>query len=76
NAPWVDIPGATTSTYTLAKATPADNGSQFRAVFTNPAGIATTETATLTVTVHRPRPPHHHPCKPHHHHCRPHHHHR
>ncbi|WP_406505454.1 immunoglobulin domain-containing protein [Streptomyces sp. NBC_01602] len=49
NAPWVDIPGATTSTYTLAKATPADNGSQFRAVCTNPAGIATTQTATLTV---------------------------
>ncbi|WP_406426857.1 immunoglobulin domain-containing protein [Streptomyces sp. NBC_01589] len=49
NAPWVDIPVATTSTHTLAKATPADNGSQFRAVFTNPAGIATTQTATLTV---------------------------
>ncbi|WP_327421823.1 immunoglobulin domain-containing protein [Streptomyces sp. NBC_01230] len=75
NAAWVDIPGATTSTYTLVKVTGADNGSQFRAVFTNPAGKTATQSATLTVTVHRPRPPHHHPCKPHHHHCRPHHHH-
>lgn len=69
NAAWVDIPGATTITYTLTKATRADDGSQFRAVFTNTAGTATTQSATLTVTVHRPRPPHHHPCKPHHHHC-------
>ncbi|WSA81804.1 immunoglobulin domain-containing protein [Streptomyces sp. NBC_01799] len=69
NAAWVDIPGATTSPYTLTKATQADDGSQFRAVFTNTAGTATTQTATLTVTMHCPRPPHHHPCKPHHHHC-------
>ncbi|MFD4972982.1 immunoglobulin domain-containing protein, partial [Streptomyces sp. NPDC058424] len=49
NAAWTDIPGATTSTYTLTKATEADNGSQFRAVFTNTAGTATTNPATLTV---------------------------
>ncbi|MGY4907398.1 immunoglobulin domain-containing protein [Streptomyces sp. 900116325] len=57
NAAWTNIPGATTSTYTLTKATRADNRSQYRAVFTNTAGTATTQTATLTITRHRP---HHH----------------
>ncbi|MFD7942185.1 immunoglobulin domain-containing protein [Streptomyces sp. NPDC059744] len=76
NTAWTNIPGATTITYTLTKATAADNGGQFRAVFTNTVGTATTQTATLIVTVHRPRPPHHHPCEPPHHHCWPHHHHR
>ncbi|MFJ7949785.1 immunoglobulin domain-containing protein, partial [Streptomyces sp. NPDC096354] len=63
NAAWANIPGATKNAYTLTKATLADNRSQYRAVFTNPAGTATTQTATLTVTRHRP---HHH--WPHHHH--------
>ncbi|MGY4915122.1 immunoglobulin domain-containing protein [Streptomyces sp. 900116325] len=63
SAAWTNIPGATTGTYTLTKATRADNRSQYRAVFTNTAGTATTQTATLTVTRHRP---HHH--QPHRHH--------
>lgn len=46
---WNDIPGATTATYTL-QPTPADNGTQYRTMFTNAAGASGTEPATLTVT--------------------------
>ncbi|MET7787874.1 immunoglobulin domain-containing protein [Streptomyces sp900116325] len=63
SAAWTNISGATTGTYTLTKATRADNRSQYRAVFTNTAGTATTQTATLTVTRHRP-----HRHQPHRHH--------
>ncbi len=43
-----DIPGATSLTYAFVT-TAADNGKQFRAVFTNAAGTATTTAALLTV---------------------------
>ena len=45
-----DIGGATSTTYAFTAAA-ADNGKQFRAVFTNSAGTATTSAATLTVNV-------------------------
>jgi hypothetical protein len=43
------ITGATTATYSFT-ATAGENGDQYEAVFTNPAGNATTTAATLTVT--------------------------
>src|SRR5207245_4924178 len=43
-----DSPGATTTTYSFT-ATSADNGHQYRAVFTNTCGTANTTAATLTV---------------------------
>lgn len=46
---FADIAGATSASYTTAAATLADTGTQFRAVFTNSAGSATTNAATLTV---------------------------
>lgn len=45
---WTDVAGATTETYRFI-ATMADQGKQFRAVFTNSAGTAATNPATLTV---------------------------
>ncbi|HAM71566.1 MAG TPA: hypothetical protein DCM86_07990 [Verrucomicrobiales bacterium] len=47
---FVDIPGATSTTLSFP-AQAADNGKQFRAVFTNPLGTATTPAATLTVNI-------------------------
>ncbi len=44
-----DITGATATTYSFAAGT-SDDGAQFRAIFTNSAGSATTNVATLTVT--------------------------
>ncbi|MER5179199.1 immunoglobulin domain-containing protein [Streptomyces sp. NPDC002896] len=56
--PWTDIPGATSTTYTLTDATLADSGSRFRAVFTNAAGTTvTTNPATLTVVRAPTTPP-------------------
>jgi hypothetical protein len=46
--PFTDIPGATNTTL-MFTATTADNGKQYRAVFTNAGGTATTTAATLTV---------------------------
>jgi glucose/arabinose dehydrogenase len=46
----VDIPGATSSSYTLPAAAASDNGAQFRVVVSNTAGTATSSSATLTVT--------------------------
>jgi len=46
--PFSDIPGATSTTL-MFTATAADNGKQYRAVFTNACGTATTTAATLTV---------------------------
>jgi hypothetical protein len=46
-ANWTDIPGATSKTY-IATADSADNGDRYRALFTNVAGTATTNTVTLT----------------------------
>ena len=48
--PFTDISGATNTTL-MFTATLADNGKQYRAVFTNTAGTATTTAATLTVVV-------------------------
>jgi len=45
---WSNINGATSTTYSFS-AQAADNGKQYRAVFTNTAGTATTNSATLTV---------------------------
>jgi len=44
-----DIPGATLTTYTFT-AVASENGNQYRAVFTNSVGSATSSAATLTVT--------------------------
>jgi hypothetical protein len=46
-ANWTDIPGATSKSY-IATANSGDNGDQYRALFTNVAGTATTNTVTLT----------------------------
>jgi len=51
---WTNIAGATSTSYTVAKAKAAASGTQYRAVFTNTAGKATTNAATLTVTEARP----------------------
>ena len=48
------MPGATSSSYTLASTTLADNGAKFRCVVTNSFGNATSNEATLTV---QPPPP-------------------
>jgi uncharacterized repeat protein (TIGR01451 family) len=47
---WGDIEGATSTTYTTGAATLDMSGYQYRAVFPNTAGSATTNEATLTVT--------------------------
>src|SRR5262249_57227728 len=46
-----NIAGATSSSYTTPATTTADSGSTFRAVVTNSAGTATSNSATLTVNV-------------------------
>jgi CSLREA domain-containing protein len=48
--PFTNISGATSTTL-MFTATLADNGNQYRAVFTSPGGTATTTAATLTVVV-------------------------
>jgi hypothetical protein len=50
---WSDVAGATTGTLTVPAAYAA-SGTASRAVFTNDAGSATTDAATLTVTATRP----------------------
>ena len=50
----VDVAGATTTTYAIATTALADSGAVFRAVVTNSAGSATSNTATLTVTASLP----------------------
>ena len=47
----VDIAGATAATYTLASAQLADNGAHFRCLVSNASGTATSNEATLAVTV-------------------------
>jgi hypothetical protein len=44
-----NITGATGTSYTISAATSSQNGYEYRAVFTNSAGSATTSAATLTV---------------------------
>jgi hypothetical protein len=46
---WNNIAGATSLTYSLTSVPLSDNGFEFRAVFTNGGGSATTSAATLTV---------------------------
>ncbi|MEO5882628.1 MAG: hypothetical protein ABIQ06_09445 [Caldimonas sp.] len=50
----VDIVGATSTTYTLPATVLGDSGATFRAVVSNVAGSATSNTATLTVTAAAP----------------------
>src|SRR5664280_2079573 len=45
------VPGATSDTLTVADATTAENGNEYRAVLTNDSGGATTDAAVLTVAV-------------------------
>ena len=45
-----DISGPTSNTLTVSGVTAAMSGNQYRAVFTNPLGSATTSAATLTVS--------------------------
>lgn len=49
----VNIAGATTSRYTIAAATLADNGATFRVIVTNSVSSVTSNSATLTVTTNR-----------------------
>ena len=49
DAGFTAIAGATTPTYRLALTGSTDNGADFRCLVTNPAGTATSATATLTV---------------------------
>src|SRR5213080_3062374 len=46
----VDIPGATSSSYTTPVTTSADSGTMFRVVVSNTAGSVTSNSATLTVS--------------------------
>ena len=50
---FVNISGATSRTFTLSNAQPADNGAQFRVVVSNSGGPATSSAATLTVTTNQ-----------------------
>jgi hypothetical protein len=45
---WTDVSGARSTSYSVTPTT-ADNGTRYRAVFTNPSGTATSNAATLTV---------------------------
>jgi autotransporter passenger strand-loop-strand repeat protein len=49
-ATWGNIAGATATTFTVTNTTTGQSGSEYRAVFTNSAGSATTGAATLTVS--------------------------
>ena len=51
---WTDVPGATSTTLSVEKATIAESGNAYRAVFTNTVNTATSASATLTVN----QPPH------------------
>jgi glucose/arabinose dehydrogenase len=50
----VDIPAATSSSYTLAGAQQSDDGARFRVIVSNSAGSLTSSAATLTVTPNQP----------------------
>ena len=54
---WVDISGANLTTYTTPTLSISDNGSQYRAVFTNEIGQAVTNAALLTVSQPPPQTP-------------------
>ena len=46
---WTSVSGGTSATLTLSAVTASQSGSEYRAVFTNSAGTATSSAATLTV---------------------------
>lgn len=46
---WAPVAGATSATLSLSSTTTAQSGTRYRAVFTNGAGSATSDAATLTV---------------------------
>ena len=48
---WADIGGATSGSYTTPTLTAGDDGNQYRAVWSNSEGTATSNAATLSVTV-------------------------
>ncbi|MFP5262260.1 MAG: PQQ-dependent sugar dehydrogenase, partial [Blastocatellia bacterium] len=48
-----NIPGATSSSYSVSNAQLSDNGATFRAIVSNSFGSATSDAATLTVTSNR-----------------------
>lgn len=50
----VDIPGETSSSFTISNAQLSDNGALFRALVSNSFGTATSNTAQLTVTLNTP----------------------
>lgn len=54
---FANIAGATSASYTTPATTLANSGTQYRAVFTNAAGSATTNAATLTVALVAPNEP-------------------
>lgn len=54
---WTDIAGATSDTLTVANVQAADAGKQYRAVYTNSGGSATSNAAVLTVTFAAPTEP-------------------
>ena len=49
---WADIGGATSGSYTTPTLLLSDDQNQYRAVWTNSQGTATSNAATLTVTVY------------------------
>lgn len=51
---WIDISGANANTYTTPFLSSTDNNRQYRAVFTNNIGQATTNAASLTVSLAPP----------------------
>jgi Immunoglobulin I-set domain len=54
---WTDISGATTDTLTIEGTKTSESGHEYRAVFTNSAGEATSNAATLTVKEKETPPP-------------------
>ena len=54
---WNAVSGAISDTLTIPAVTRAQTGTQYRAVYTNAAGSATTNAATLTVTLAPPTEP-------------------
>jgi hypothetical protein len=51
---WTAVPGAATDTLTVASTTVSESGREYRAVFTNMVGAATSTAATLTVNALAP----------------------
>jgi hypothetical protein len=54
---WTNVAGATSATLTVSNTTLAQSGTKYHAVFTNTAGSATSDAATLTVSNAAPTAP-------------------